>query len=338
MTRRSTFLLRLLSLAVTLIISVTQLSSAVGQTKSRNLSAPQIAKQTFPSVVVLITEDQSGDKYLGSGFFVDTDVLATNYHLIKGATKIVARRVGQRHAYQAFIIDFDEDRDLALLRLRGSIARPLTLSKGRVAVGDVVYVAGNPKGLEGTFSQGIVSALRGNDYVQITAPISRGSSGGPVMNSRGEVVGVAVGMIEEGQNLNFVVPVSDLAFLIGQNKRGSTHDFLDRLLREKEARTKDAGPAKSEPSLEETIAWLKERLEGSTHYSEVESGVVQRQIDRLSISISPQQAGPPLCRMYLVVKRSLEAVIILNLYSVFLDEAEKAEAGQDGNGNQGIWD
>lgn len=93
--------------------------------------------------------------------------------------------------------------------MEGALARPLTLAKSnRIAVADVVYVAGNPEGLEGTFSQGIVSALRGRDYVQITAPISHGSSGGPVLNSRGEVIGVAVVAIEEGQNLNFDLSIT----------------------------------------------------------------------------------------------------------------------------------
>jgi len=88
----------------------------------------------------------------------------------------------------------------------------LPLAKNnRDAVGDVVYVAGNPEGFEGTFSQGIVSALRGSEYFQITAPISHGSSGGPVLNNRGEVIGVAAGIFSQGQNLNFAIPVSKLA-------------------------------------------------------------------------------------------------------------------------------
>jgi tetratricopeptide (TPR) repeat protein len=209
--RHQTFLIKPLRLAVTLFVCLTQTSPVAAQTKRAELTARQIAQRTFPSVVVLVTEDRRGDKYLGSGFFIDDDVVATNYHVIKGATKIVARRVGQKHVYQVSILSTDEESDLALLRLDGAIARPLTLARGgRIAVGDVVYVAGNPEGLEGTFSQGIVSALRGTDYVQITAPISHGSSGGPVLNSRGEVIGVAVGAIEEGQNLNFAIPISQL--------------------------------------------------------------------------------------------------------------------------------
>src|SRR5260370_20742815 len=114
--------------AVTLLLLLTLVWASLvnSQTVRRGeLSARQIAQRTFPSVVVLVAEDRSGDKYLGSGFFVDDDVVATNYHVIKGATKIVARRVGQKHVYQVSILSTDEDNDLALLKLQRAIARPL---------------------------------------------------------------------------------------------------------------------------------------------------------------------------------------------------------------------
>ena len=74
---------------------------------------------------------------------------------------------------------------------------PLKLAiTNRPEVGDEVYVVGNPQGLKGTFSQGIISSLRDDGYLQITAPISRGSSGGPVLNKYGQVIGIVVGAIE----------------------------------------------------------------------------------------------------------------------------------------------
>jgi S1-C subfamily serine protease/Tfp pilus assembly protein PilF len=229
------------SLTLLLFLSIGSALLVSAQTvRKGELSARQIAQRTFPSVVVLVAEDRSGDKYLGSGFFVDHDVVATNYHVIKGATKIAARSVGQKRVYQVSILSTDEESDLALLKLDGAIARPLPLARGnRIAVGDVVYVAGNPEGLEGTFSQGIVSALRGSEYVQITAPISHGSSGGPLLNSRGEVIGVAAGAIEEGQNLNFAIPISRLSVLIARSKRDI--DPLDEAVAK--VKRKKAAPA-----------------------------------------------------------------------------------------------
>ena len=88
-----------------------------------------------------------------------------------------------------------------------------------VQVGETVYAVGNPQGLEGTFSQGIVSSIRqvGSDKVlQITAPISPGSSGGPVLNSKGEVIGVSVATFRGGQNLNFAIPSNYLKVLIAK--------------------------------------------------------------------------------------------------------------------------
>jgi len=108
----------------------------------------------------------------------------------------------------------DEGRDLAVLRIEGTRAPPLGLATtdGAVAIGDEIYVAGNPRGLEGSFSKGNVAAIResgGVRVLQITAPISRGSSGGPVLNDQGEVVGIVTLYLRDAQNLNFAVDVSE---------------------------------------------------------------------------------------------------------------------------------
>lgn len=213
------------NLAIAASLCFVQVLSAQGQvTHRREPSARQIAQRAFPSVVVLVTEDARGQpSSLGSGFFVDQDVVATNYHVIEGATRVYARIIGQERELEVLeTVAVDEQSDLALVRLAAK-ARPLPLSKpSQMRVGDAVYVVGNPEGLEGTFSGGIVSALRGNKYIQITAPISHGSSGGPVLNRLGEVVGVAVGTIENGQNLNFAIPVSQLSTLRSRARSAPT--------------------------------------------------------------------------------------------------------------------
>jgi Trypsin-like peptidase domain len=183
------------------------------------LSPREIARRSFPSVVLLLTEDENGKPIsLGSGFFVRSDLIATSRHVIRHASRIYVRLIGQTRAYEVqAIAGVDQERDLALLRINGSIGHALPLGKASdVAVGDQIYAIGNPEGLEGTFSQGVVAALRGNAYIQITAPISSGSSGGPVLNSRGEVIGIATAILEGGQNLNFAIPVSHLSRLVSQ--------------------------------------------------------------------------------------------------------------------------
>ncbi|MBA2703136.1 MAG: serine protease [Blastocatellia bacterium] len=184
----------------------------------RTLTARQIAQRSFPSVVLIVTEDAQGKRSsLGSGFFVQQGVLATNYHVIKDASRIYAKIVGASTIYDVTeVIATDKNRDLALVAIEGIRGQPLPLSDSSgIAVGDSLYVVGNPEGLEGTFSTGIISAIR-EGYIQITAPISHGSSGGPVLNDRGQVIGIAVGLFENGQNLNFAIPVSYLSSLMSQ--------------------------------------------------------------------------------------------------------------------------
>jgi len=153
---------------------------------------------------------------LGSGFFVKDDIVATNLHMIEGAARGYAKIVGQKPKYEIVgIVGIDTQRDLALLKITGVRAPSLTFGDiNQVAVGDEVYAIGNPQGLEGTFSQGIVSSIRqvGSDILfQITAPISPGSSGGPVLNAQGKVIGIAVATFKGGQNLNFAIPATYLA-------------------------------------------------------------------------------------------------------------------------------
>lgn len=140
--------------------------------------------------------------------------------MIEGAIKGVAKRVGQETIYSVEeLVNQDEEKDLAILRVTAPDVEPLYFGESdSVKVGQAIYVAGNPEGiLEGTFSDGIISAIRGdsaNRLLQLTAPISEGSSGGPVLNDRGGVVGVSVATWKHGQNLNFAIPSKYLITLM----------------------------------------------------------------------------------------------------------------------------
>ncbi len=175
-------------------------------------NARQIASATFPSVVLLVMEDERGQPVsLGSGFFVKENVIASNFHVVEKASRGYAKLVGQKTKYNiAGIVGLDTKHDLVLLAVEDATAPVLKIGDGsKVAIGDTVFAVGNPQGLEGTFSQGIVSGIRQFDtdsLLQITAPISPGSSGGPVVDADGKVVGVAVATFKGGQNLNFAIP------------------------------------------------------------------------------------------------------------------------------------
>lgn len=183
------------------------------------LEPQAIAKRAFPSVVLITMKDNNDQPVsLGSGFVVQKDIVATNLHVIRGSTKGLAKLVGQdRELAVTGVVAFDEKRDLVLLKVALD-APPLAMNYSHTPeVGQTVYAVGNPQGLEGTFSQGIVSGIRNTPegrWVQITAPISPGSSGGPILDSQGDVIGIAVATLQSGQNINFAIPVRALTELI----------------------------------------------------------------------------------------------------------------------------
>jgi tetratricopeptide (TPR) repeat protein len=199
----------------------------VGLVSASAQTAQEIAKRALRSTVVLVMEKANGKPFLlGSGFFVRDGVVASNFHVIKGAARGYAKLVGQdTKFYIDRVIAIDTLRDLVLLKISvpGSQTLPLGNSDA-VEVGEPVYVVGSPQGLEATFSEGNVSSIRkvqSVNYIQITAPISPGSSGGPVLNTKGEVIGVSVASLVTGQNLNFAIASSylkDLLYEAGPSK------------------------------------------------------------------------------------------------------------------------
>lgn len=194
----------------------------LGSNSARAQTAQDIAKKAFRSTVLLVMEDANGRPLsLGSGFFVRAGEIATNLHVIEGAARGYAKPVGQKSKYDIEgVIAMDSRRDLVVLKISLPSTVPLTLGNSdAVEVGEAVYAVGNPQGLEGTFSQGIVSSIRdvGSDkLIQITAAISPGSSGGPVLNARAEVIGVSVATFKGGQNLNFAIPSNYLSALVAK--------------------------------------------------------------------------------------------------------------------------
>ena len=187
-------------------------------------TAEQIAEKALAATVYLEMKDQNGVTLgFGSGFFVRENLIATNYHVIEGAASGTAKLVSKYTTYTIQgVTATDETNDLALLKVNAYGIKPLPLGDSKnVRIGATVYVAGNPKGLEGTFSDGIISSRR-NKYtkerLQMTAPISPGSSGGPVLNRKCKVIGVSFMTLEGGENLNFAIPSRDLRVLLARSR------------------------------------------------------------------------------------------------------------------------
>lgn len=192
-------------------------------------TAKELARAARDSVVLLELYDAAGNRVgSGSGFAVGERLIATNQHVVAHATRMRALLPAKRAVEVLGVVAEDERRDLALVRLPpGESLKPLPLfaTPSLIEPGDRVVVVGSPLGLAGTISEGIVAAVRpeglgpeadelqGQPLLQITAPISPGSSGSPVLNDGGEVIGVAVGILTQGQNVNFAIPVEFLAAL-----------------------------------------------------------------------------------------------------------------------------
>jgi Trypsin-like peptidase domain len=200
---------------------VIDLSDLPDQLNTQPLTSTEIFRRARPSVVLLTMQDARGQTLsIGSGFFVEKDVIATNFHVINGAASGYAKVAGESAKLNIKgTVGLDVLHDLVLLRVDSSPTPYLPVApKVSLNVGDEVYAIGNPLGLEGSFSQGIVSSVRplGSDrLLQISAPISPGSSGGPVFDKAGNVIGVSFASIENGQNLNFAIPSDYLYALQG---------------------------------------------------------------------------------------------------------------------------
>ncbi len=188
------------------------------------LAAPTIAKaetdlaelfaKTSPSVVTLTTYSATGAKIgQGSGFIVDkSGVIVTCNHVVARAAAIEVETPDETVQTATEIIRTDKDWDVALIRVPGLSKPPLKLAAPEaVRVGTAVVAIGSPMGYGNTLSQGIISGLRphagGHDLIQITAPISPGSSGSPILSTaNGEILGIAVGSLTAAQNINFAAP------------------------------------------------------------------------------------------------------------------------------------
>ena len=182
----------------------------------------EIFDMTIKSVVTVIMEDSKGKEIgLGSGFFIGEGIIITNHHVIEESKKGYVKLIGKKTKYDLLkVIAEDKKRDLAIISVNYLDATSLPLvNEESVAIGEKAYVIGTPLGFEGTISEGIISGIRNVDsrnILQITAPISPGSSGGPVLSSNGEVIGIAFSTAVKGQNLNFAIPISDLLQLINE--------------------------------------------------------------------------------------------------------------------------
>ena len=200
----------------------TLLFASVGHAQTHQESLPALVKRVKPAVVAIATYDASGEALMtGSGFFLRPGQVVTNLHVIRGAVRAEIKTLdGKGKVFPVNgTIAIDEEGDLALLSVDTPTERPRSteLASELPDEGEPIFVIGNPLKLEGSVSDGIVSAVREvpNSYriIQITAPISHGNSGSPVFNLKGQVLGVVTIKVTNGQNINLAIAAARVAQL-----------------------------------------------------------------------------------------------------------------------------
>lgn len=177
------------------------------------LSAKEVYQRNVNKTVTVITQ-----KGLGSGFFIDSNIIVTNYHVIESVDKaeILLNNSEKKYAVIGYLA-VDKVNDLILLQIEEKNNGFIAMADKMPQPGEKIYAIGSPVGLNKTISEGIISGVRdfeSKKLLQITAPISHGSSGCPILNESGNLVGVAVGGITEASNIGFCIPINFLKSLI----------------------------------------------------------------------------------------------------------------------------
>jgi S1-C subfamily serine protease len=184
---------------------------------------PSVVNITSRAVVFNFFSGTVPQEGQGSGFVLDkAGHVLTNYHVIEGANRGIEVKLSNKRRYKANIVGTDKVHDLALLQINAPDLQPVTLAdSSQLAVGEKVYAIGNPFGLAGTMTQGIISSIRSirngegapiEDAIQTDAAINPGNSGGPLLNSHGDVIGIntmiASNGAEQSSGIGFAIPIN----------------------------------------------------------------------------------------------------------------------------------
>lgn len=293
---------------------------------------PELVRRIKPSAVAIETYDVRGEKLArGSGFFVDQDRVVTNRHVIENASRAeVHTSTGSVYPVKG-VLAVDAEGDIALLKvdIPPDTIRPLSLDRTSPQEGESVVVIGNPFGLEGSVTNGIVSAVRDiptfGRIIQITAPISPGSSGSPVVNMQGQVIGVATLQITGGQSVNFAIPserisqlqttalvsLAELAANTGKNKRAKAVQFF-----------RDGLSFLSKDDCEKALPYFEKAVESDGNYAEAwaQSGFCNEKLGRHEQAIESSRKAVSL-------RPSAESFFNIGLANFYLKQyREAAEA------------
>lgn len=253
----------------------------------------QVFQQASKSVVVIQAYDREDNPVnQGGGIVTGRESVVTNCHVLEDATKFVVSY--DKEQFDGRLAQADHERDLCELSVPRLTAPRATLWTGRLRVGQRVYAIGAPEGLELTFTEGLVSSLRefeGSQYIQTSAAISQGSSGGGLFDSEGRLIGITAFFLQDGQSLNFAAPaswISQLASRGGAPTESSATAARDRIAKRWAARLAKAR-AKKDWSGALTLAqqWVRAQPTHAPAWREL--GDVHRSMNQARRAVSPYQ-------------------------------------------------
>src|SRR6185312_5036481 len=212
-----------------LVVGLVGCASTTANSPHRLRTAREIVDTSSPAVVTI----EAGDNRVGTGFVVAPNgLIATNLHVIEGETTIKVKLFKDPTPIGVMsIAGVDPTHDLALMWIKPphQLATVRLGDSSQMSAGDKVYAIGNPLDLEYSVSDGLISQVRqlSNELtiLQISAPISEGSSGGPLFNQYGEVIGVTTAIVTDGQNINLAMPSNYLAPMIKAPQTIALADF-----------------------------------------------------------------------------------------------------------------
>jgi hypothetical protein len=266
---------------------------AFGQTA---LTTAQIAKKVSPSVLVIQGKTDSGD-VLGSGFIVSKDgKIVTNLHVITDMKTASIHLANGKTFDSVSVLAIDERRDLAIVKIVGVDLPVLELGNSdALTIGEPLVILGSPRGLEGTVTAGILSSVRnsgeGFKVLQTDAAVNPGNSGGPLLNNKGQAIGVVSFKLKSSEGLNFAIPINYVRGLLD-----NLHDPMTLAEMRKDLSAIGTPETNiADLSVKESVQWLKDRLALETfNYvapSTGETSTFQQQALVDSESCTPTFAG-----------------------------------------------
>lgn len=201
--------------------TVSDIIDNITPNKDTELTAEKLYEKVLPSVVE-VTGESASMTSTGTGFFYDDDgTVITNYHVIEKCTNARITLSNGKSYDVNKVLGYSKSKDIAILSTSCSNSIPLEIRTSTVKTGETVYAIGSSLGLTSSLSDGIVSSAKreveGHIYIQTTAPISSGNSGGPLLDSEGRVIGIMTFSIVNGQNLNLAVPVAEIDTISTKN-------------------------------------------------------------------------------------------------------------------------